>query len=139
MISIDGLNDINNFIENHLDSHGAPNEPTADSLYESAIETTAAIHPRSAPFRVRRVKDIDALYQNLRPLGSGSSCSVMNMKERATGDIYAVKELTTSVPFHSLLFQNEVEMLSVLEHPQIIRYHGHYADEVPLGISRGPN
>ena len=83
----------------------------------------------SKPFIVRRVKHIKQLYHyDGVTLGGGSSCSVMKMQERKTGNLYAVKKLKMSVPLHARLFQKEVEMLTTLQHPHIVRYHSHFAD-----------
>ncbi len=93
-----------------------------------AARDVAPRTPIAEPFVVRRVQRVKEIYYSWGTLGGGSSCSVMKMQERKTGHIYAVKKLKMSVPLHARLFQKEVEMLTTLDHPHIVRYHSHFAD-----------
>ena len=97
-----------------------------------ALSIEGATPPAPKTLRVRRVKHVQQLYHydglTLGRLGGGSSCSVMEMQERKTGKFYAVKKMKMSVPVHARLFQKEVEMLTTLQHPHIVRYRSHFAD-----------
>jgi len=87
------------------------------------------------PFTTRKVPHLFALYQNIEKLGVGGTCSVKKMRERLTGQFYAVKTMPISQWNNERLFQNEVEMLSALEHPLIIKYHDHFRDEKRMCIA----
>merc|ERR1711892_1570880 len=76
-------------------------EPAAPSVHPKVTKAPRVVvvqrdgappKPTLKPFIVRRVQHIKQLYSfDGVTLGGGSSCSVMKMKERKTGNIYAVK------------------------------------------------
>jgi len=80
-------------------------------------------------FKTKKVQHVLTLYDNIETLGVGGTCSVRKMRERATGKFCAVKTMPRSQRNNEWMFRNEVEILTALDHPQIIKYHDHFVDE----------
>lgn len=128
-INTDIINEVLDNTPNESAHSNTSKNATIDEGQTTETKSGSVSRASPKPFIVRRVKHIQQLfsYDGVN-LGGGSSCSVMKMQERRTGNTYAVKKLKMSVPFHARLFQREVEMLTTLQHPHIVRYHSHFAD-----------
>lgn len=60
-------------------------------------------------------------YRELKVLGRGASCKVVEVEEIATKNKYAMKILQKNKDFSAKLFKHEVEILRDLKHDNILQ------------------
>lgn len=72
-------------------------------------------------------------YVKLQVLGHGASCRVLAVKNSA-GLMFAMKIMDKSVQLNKTLFENEVKILKLLKHPNILEYVESFEDDKAYNI-----
>jgi len=66
-------------------------------------------------------------FEELEPIGAGTVGSIFKVRERSTGNLYALKLLSPGISQNKLIadrFEREILVLSKLQHPNIVSYYG---------------
>eukprot|EP01083_Nonionella_stella_P013251 37338_1 len=75
------------------------------------------------------VKDVYHYFEIEKELGRGASCRVLKVKEKKTGNLYAMKEMRRDDKWNPMLFEQEVNILSKLAgHDNILHYEDCWID-----------
>ena len=64
---------------------------------------------------------ITQYYEVLKKIGEGASAKVYKVKEKSTGEIRAMKQVEKSKLPDVKYFETEIKILSLLDHPNIVR------------------
>ena len=65
--------------------------------------------------------DITNHYEVIKKLGEGSYGKIYKAKNKISGDIRAMKQIDKSKITDMVTFKNEIEILSKMDHPNIIK------------------
>ena len=65
--------------------------------------------------------DITQLYEVVKKIGEGSFGKIYKVKNKQSGDIRAMKQIMKSKIPNIEKFQNEIEILTMVDHPNIVR------------------
>jgi len=87
-----------------------------DSTYEF-VEPDHNLHP-----------DAMVLFKKERVLGQGASCEVAHVTRKADGSEFAMKIMKRDDKWNPLLFRQEYDLLTLLDHPNILKYRDCYMD-----------
>eukprot|EP01084_Bolivina_argentea_P262086 443135_1 len=75
------------------------------------------------------VKDVYAHFEIEKELGRGASCRVLKVKEKSSGNMYAMKEMRRDDKWNPMLFEQEVNILGKLSgHKSILHYEDCWID-----------
>lgn len=74
------------------------------------------------------VQDVWALMKKEKVLGKGASCEVDYVIRKADGAEFAMKVMKKDDKWNPILFKQEVDLLTSLEHPNILAYRDCYMD-----------
>jgi len=75
------------------------------------------------------VKDVYQFFDIERELGRGASCKVLKVKEKKTGNLYAMKEMRRDDKWNPMLFEQECDILGKLSgHKNILHYEDCWMD-----------
>jgi len=69
------------------------------------------------------------LFDKKRVLGQGASCEVAHVSRKQDGVEYAMKIMKREDKWNPLLFRQEYELLTQLDHPNILKYCDSYMDD----------
>ena len=73
--------------------------------------------------------DVFSFYEILKKLGEGSYGKIYKVKNKDTEEIYAMKQMDKIKIQQNLeLFKNEIEIMSILNHPNICKLYEVYED-----------
>lgn len=79
------------------------------------------------------IKEIDGLitqyYEVIKKIGEGGSAKVYKVKQKSSGQIRAMKEVDKSKLPDIKYFKNEINILSMLDHPNILRLFEIFEDQ----------
>mmetsp|Transcript_51607 Transcript_51607/g.85511 ORF Transcript_51607/g.85511 Transcript_51607/m.85511 type:complete len:549 (+) Transcript_51607:177-1823(+) len=76
------------------------------------------------------VSDAYKFFEIQKELGTGASCRVLKVKEKATGNTYAMKEMRRDDKWNPMLFEQEVKILSKLAgHKNVLHYEDCWMDD----------
>ena len=67
---------------------------------------------------------LEKTFENIEPVGEGNFGKVFKCQHRLDQKVYAVKKMESTCPFR------EIEILSNLEHPNIVRYYSCWKDDI---------
>ena len=81
------------------------------------------------------IPDIGSIFQRRGVLGSGASCRVLRAQHMAKRKDFALKEMSKAEVSNFKKFKQEVEVLTMLDHPNIITFEDCYADDNNLYIA----
>ena len=73
--------------------------------------------------------DITQYYEVLKKIGEGVSAKVYKVKEKSTGEIKALKQVEKSKLPDVKYFETEIKLLSLLDHPNIVRLFEVFEDD----------
>ena len=65
--------------------------------------------------------DITQLYEVVKKIGEGSFGKIYKVKNKLSGDIRAMKQIMKSKIPNIEKFQNEIKILTMVDHPNIVR------------------
>ena len=65
--------------------------------------------------------DITQFYEVLKKIGEGSFGKIYKVKNKQSGDIRAMKQIMKSKIPNIEKFQNEIKILAMVDHPNIVR------------------
>ena len=65
--------------------------------------------------------DITQFYEVIKKIGEGSFGKIYKVKNKQSGDIRALKQITKSKIPNIEQFQNEIKILAMVDHPNIVR------------------
>ena len=65
--------------------------------------------------------DITQFYQVIKKIGEGAYGKIYKVKNKQSGDIRAMKQITKSKIPDITKFQTEIQILSMVDHPNIVR------------------
>ena len=74
------------------------------------------------------LEDIADKYKYIKQLGFGASCRVLLVQDTKSNTKYALKELIVDDEYNPMCFKKEIKLLSMLDHPNILKYHESYID-----------
>ena len=75
------------------------------------------------------VKDVYQFFEIEKELGRGASCRVLKVKEKSSGNLYAMKEMRRDDKWNPMLFEQEVNILGKLSgHKNILHYEDCWMD-----------
>jgi hypothetical protein len=96
-------------------------------------------HPLTPPDKQVKVNDslkltskqlkTEEKYQIIKVLGEGASCKVLEVKDRHTYEIYAMKILNKNEKYNRVLYENEAHILRILQHENILELVDCYEDK----------
>ena len=73
--------------------------------------------------------DVTMFYEVIKKIGEGSFGKIYKVKNKQSGDIRAMKQITkTKIP-NLEKFKNEIKILSILDHPNIVRLFEVFEDD----------
>jgi len=72
--------------------------------------------------------DAMPLFKKERVLGTGASCEVAHVVRKADGREFAMKIMDRDDKWNPMLFRQEYELLTLLDHPNIVKYCDSYMD-----------
>jgi len=75
------------------------------------------------------VRGIWGKFKELKMLGKGASCSVVKAQNKETKKSYAMKMMKKDDRWNPILFRQEYDILSRLNHQSILRYCGSWIDD----------
>jgi len=76
------------------------------------------------------VNDVYKFFDVERELGRGASCRVLKVKEKSTGQVFAMKEMQRQDKWNPMLFEQEVNILGKLSgHKNILHYEDCWVDQ----------
>ena len=78
--------------------------------------------------RTNQVKDLDDIFEYVKQLGSGGSCRVILARHKRSKNYYALKQLKRQVTYNSHAFVQEIKILKLLDHVNIVRFEDAYVD-----------
>jgi len=84
--------------------------------------------------RIRPSRYIVDKYIIGKTLGKGGSCRVVECTERATSQKYALKIMGAKSSINKGLFEKEIKILGMLDHPNIIKLKEFYVDPTSYNI-----
>ena len=73
--------------------------------------------------------EITQYYEVLKKIGEGVSAKVYKVKEKSTGEIKALKQVEKSKLPDVKYFETEIKLLSLLDHPNIVRLFEVFEDD----------
>ena len=65
--------------------------------------------------------DITQFYQVIKKIGEGAYGKIYKVKNKQSGDIRAMKQIMKSKIPNIEKFQNEIKILTMVDHPNIVR------------------
>lgn len=74
------------------------------------------------------VPDVKKLFEKMKVLGKGASCEVWHAKRNSDKEEFAMKVMVKDDKWNPILFKQEVDLLTQLDHPAILRYRDCYMD-----------
>merc|ERR1712176_304654 len=74
------------------------------------------------------VNDVWKLFVKNKLLGKGASCEVLDVTRKSDGQRFAMKQMERDDKWNPILSGQEVELLTSLKHPNILRYMDCYMD-----------
>ena len=87
------------------------------------------------------IKEIDGLitqyYEVIKKIGEGGSAKVYKVKQKSSGQIRAMKEVDKSKLPDIKYFKNEINILSMLDHPNILRLFDIFEDQKKILFDNG--
>merc|ERR1719229_310975 len=106
------LDNVVDQVDSEYEKSPVPSPRSSLPPQPAVIAKTKSVKPT---FMVQKIRNIRSLYHVESTISSGSSCHVLRARERSTGNVVAVKQMSKSKHFNTRLFKTEVEMLSVLD------------------------
>ena len=78
--------------------------------------------------RTNQVQDLDDLFEYVKQLGSGGSCRVISARHKRSKNYCVLKQLKKKVTYNSHAFVQEIKILKLLDHENIVRFEDAYVD-----------
>ncbi|CDR45375.1 CYFA0S18e00430g1_1 [Cyberlindnera fabianii] len=103
-------------------------------LPEMRVSLTPAQRMEKKPGRLLNTNDILAQYEFKETIGKGAFANVYRAFNRQTGTDVAVKEIVIEDDDNILELMSEIDLLKVLKHKNIVKYHGFLRNEKKLFI-----
>lgn len=127
------LNQSNRKLSQPKFSHSSPTKIHA-KLPEMRVSLTPAQRLEKKPGRLLTTNDILSTYEFKENVGKGAFANVYRAINKITGDEVAVKEIFIEDDDDILELMSEIDLLKILKHHNIVKYHGFIRNEKKLFI-----
>jgi cell division control protein CDC15 len=113
---------------------GSPTKVNLQRPPEMKVSLTPAQRLEKRPGRLLTTSDILDSYEFKENVGKGAFANVYRAINKVTGDEVAVKEIFIEDDDNVLELMSEIDLLKILRHKNIVKYHGFIRSEKKLFI-----
>ena len=102
--------------------------PSSSSTPSPPLPTSLQPPPPPNPHHRHTLSHTEDRFTILKVLGEGASCKVVSVRDKRTQALFAMKIMDKAEPYNAVLFENESQILRVLQHPNILQLVDAYED-----------